>query len=477
LTTDAQEATLNLFESTLQKPPKGNYKYVFVTDSGKLCEKIINAKTLGVVIKNAEGLEKFKEIVTKMITSGSYIRQYNISSAASTKKLNDEITELLEYWDLHTDRNAWKLFNNKKFCFNFYEENWEETEKTIKEYIAKQTPQTGKVNIKRFEEIEEKGVFWLWYPYIPRGKVTFLSGIQGTGKTFFTCWLAAQVSTGGSFGDGNPFEIEPENVLIFNAEDGIADTLKPRLKPLKPNFERIMSVEEWGDINFVPYSFGDIERLDEVFKLVKPGLVIFDPIQAYIGAGTDMHRANEVRPLMANLSALADRYNAAVLLVGHLNKSTSQSVFDRILGSVDFIAAVRSGLFLGQHPEEKQVKILFQVKSNLAERGENLAYKIQNGVFIPNYDLDVSDITPEQAAETKEKKKTEPTKKEIAQGLIADALKEKGWAYVRDLKKLAEDNGIAWKTFQRARPESVKTHSVGFNDKINWWSYEDISPS
>ena len=461
------------------KPPSEDVRYIFVTDSEKLCVNIIDSKaeSYSVLIKNEADIERFREIVNKMALCGSYIRDFNISPAGSSKTLNDRISEIVNYWELHTDNKAWRLFNNKNKCFNFYEENAEAVRAVLKNYIARQRTGAKKVNIKKFEDIEEKGIGWLWYPYIPRGKVTILSGIQGTGKTFFTCWLAAQVSTGGNFGDGNPFEMPPENVLMFNAEDNIADTLRPRLEPLKPDFKKIVTAEDWGSTDFEPYTFADMERLTIAFEEVSPGLVIFDPIQAYLGAGTDMHRANEVRPLMANLSALAEKYNTSILLVGHLSKMTTQSVFDRVLGSVDFMAAVRSGLFLGQHPDEKQTKILFQIKSNLAEKGENLAYKIQNGVFIPCYDLDVSEITPEQAAETRKKEKTEPTKKEIAQKLIKEALDAKGWVYVRDLKKIAEDNNIPWNTFRQSKPNGVKVHSVGFNEKTNWWSYENKEPS
>ncbi len=477
------DITLKLFAERVKKPPAEDVRYIFVTDSKKLIENIIASETesFGMFISNDSDIEQFKEIVGEMVLNGSYIRKFHISPVGSIKKLNEKISEVLNYWEIPTDNNAWKLFNNKDKCFNFYEENFEAVKEVLKNYIEKQTPKPSgnKVNIKQFEIIEEKSTAWLWYPYIPRGKVTILSGVQGTGKTFFTCWIAAQVSTGGNFGDDNPFDSAPENVLMFNAEDSIADTLKPRLKPLQPDFKRIMTVEEWGDPNFIQYTFGDLERLTAVFEEVEPALVIFDPVQAYLGAGTDMHRANEVRPLMANLSALAERYNTAVLLVGHLNKSTTQSVFDRVLGSVDFMAAVRSGLFLGQHPDEKQTKILFQIKSNLAEKGENLAYKIQNGVFIPHYKLDVSEITPEQAAEIRRPEKTRD-KPNVSLNKAIDFLKDllggKGYEKIEVIKAKADEMGIKERTLYNAKKElSINSKNIGFGkSKISWWSMPDI---
>lgn len=474
-----QSRLFELLEKTLQKPPQGNYKYIFVTDSGKLSQNIIWAKSFTVIVNDEESLNRFREIISTMALNGSYIRRFHISAVTSSKKLNDEINAVMNEWELHSDSNAWKLFNNKDKCFNFYEENSREVQAVLSDYISKQTPTAKKVAIKHFGTVEEKSTGWLWYPYIPRGKVTILSGIQGTGKTFFTCWLAAQVSAGGSFGDDNPFEIPPENVLMFNAEDGAADTLKPRLKPLNPVFERIMTAEDWGNMDFKPYTFSDVERLAATFEEASPGLVIFDPIQAYLGAGTDMHRANEVRPLMANLSALAEKYNTSILLVGHLSKMTTQSVFDRVLGSVDFMAAVRSGLFLGQHPDEKQTKILFQIKSNLAEKGENLAYKIQNGVFIPCYDLDVSDITPEQAAETRKKEKTRDKPSvalDEAMDFLEDLLSEKGYEKIEVIKAKAEQIGIKERTLYNAKNElNINSKNIGFGkNKIAWWSLPDV---
>ena len=326
--------------------------------------------------------------------------------------------------------------------------------------------------IRTFADIEEKDIDWLWYPYIPRGMLTALGADPGTGKTFWCCYIASLVSTGKI--DDNPF-IEPiqGNVLMFNSEDSPETVLKPRLSKLGANMRNIIAPENTSDPNFIPYSFDD-SRLEMIFDTYKPVLAFFDPIQSYLGAGVDMHRANETRPLFAKLQALAERHNTAIVIVSHLNKMTTQDVYYRFLGSIDFMGAVRSALFLGKHPKDKDIKVMFHIKQNGTPAGDTLAYKINNGVWVPDYITDVSELTPEDCTGQRQKKAKTGTKKDKAIELINKAFDERAdrtnAINVSELKKIADDNGIDWQTFRKSKPDNIQTKNYGYGkDKIFFW--------
>ena len=323
--------------------------------------------------------------------------------------------------------------------------------------------------IRSFDDIEDKEIDWLWYPYIPLGALTILSGAPGTGKTFFVCGLIAQVSNGG-------FDLKPfveHKVFIFNAEDDFGATLKKRLKKAGAKLENVFAPEDRGNPLFVPYTLDD-ERLETLFSQYSPTLAVFDPMQAYLGPGIDINRANQTRPILAKLQALAERHNTAILIVAHLNKMTNQAVFDRVIGSADIIGAARSALFLGKHPKDEGLKILFHMKHNLATKGENLAYIIEGGVWKKDLITDVSELTPEECA-GQGKVKKEKSKKALAEKLILEAFKDRNEVSVKELKSIADLNGISWETFKRAEVDGIlKGKSRGFKrgEKYFYWEKE-----
>lgn len=371
--------------------------------------------------------------------------------------------------------NGYKIYNNKK---EYYQLNPSEIKPNIEKFIAELeqgnngTP--SKIpTIRTFEDITEKTVDWLWYPYVPRGMLTALGADPGTGKTFLCCYIAAKVSNGEVLED-NPF-IKPVkgNVMMFNSEDSPSTVLKPRLRLLGANMKNIIAPENTSDPNFIPYSFDD-SRLEILFDTYKPDLVFFDPIQSYLGAGVDMHRANETRPLFAKLQALAERHNTAIVIVSHLSKMTSTDVYYRFLGSIDFMGAVRSALFLGKHPKDKAIKVLFHIKQNGTAPGDTLAYRINNGVWVPDCITDVSELTPEDCAGQRQRQAKTDTKKDKAIALINKAFDERAdrtnAINVSELKKIAEENDIKWDVFTRQRPSYILSKSYGNGkDKVYFW--------
>ena len=169
----------------------------------------------------------------------------------------------------------------------------------------------------RLSGVQSAKTEWLWYPYIPLGKITLMTADPGTGKTFFSLYLTSAVSTGNTFFVQYSCQIiEPKTAIYQTAEDGIADTIKPRLEPMKPNFNNIVVIDETQE----PLSLSNYEEIEQAMKDLKPALMIFDPLQAYLGAEVDMHRANEVRPVLSHIGHLAEKYKCAVIFIMHNSK-------------------------------------------------------------------------------------------------------------------------------------------------------------
>lgn len=170
------------------------------------------------------------------------------------------------------------------------------------------------LKIQYYSKIKSRKVDWLWYPYIPYGKITIIQGDPGEGKTSLALFLISLLSVGGVL----PMEkdaIPIHNVIYQNKEDSKEDTIKPRLENYGADCEKICFVEE-GDTSL---SLKDV-RLEEAIKCANARVFVLDPIQAYFGGG-DMTRANDTRPIMDNLCKVAERTNCAIILVGHFKRN------------------------------------------------------------------------------------------------------------------------------------------------------------
>ena len=202
----------------------------------------------------------------------------------------------------------------------------------------------------RMSEVDTQTVEWLWEPYIPFGKVTIVQGNPGEGKTTFALRLAAACTTGGTLPGMKP--LPPFQVIYQTAEDGLGDTVKPRLMEAEADLDRVLVIDEAKR----ELTLSD-ERIEKAITQNGARLIILDPIQAYMGEKTDMNRANEVRPMFRRLADVAERTGCAVILIGHLNKAAGGQSAYRGLGSIDFRAAARSVLLIGRVKREPNVRV------------------------------------------------------------------------------------------------------------------------
>lgn len=242
-----------------------------------------------------------------------------------------------------------------------------------------------------FNEITSSTPQWLWEPYFPLGKITIVQGDPGDGKTTLILQLAAMLSRG-QLPHMPDVEYEPFEVIYLNAEDGYGDTIKPRLEAAGADCSHIHTLSE--DIHDSPITLDD-SRLEGAIRGLNARLLILDPLQAFLGAKVDMHRANEIRPVMRNLAEMADRTNCAVVLIGHMNKAQGLKASYRGLGSIDFTAAARSVLVVARDKNRPNVRVMMQIKNSLAQEGKPIAFELRGSdgvVFLGNYSCNVDDM-------------------------------------------------------------------------------------
>ena len=221
----------------------------------------------------------------------------------------------------------------------------------------------NRTEIAYYDSVKETDVEWLWYPYIPYGKITVLQGDPGDGKSTFMLHLAAKVTTGGMLPDGSELD-RCQTVIYQCSEDSSSDTIKPRLLAAGADCEKVAYIVEGNE----PLSFDD-KRIEEAIAETKARLVIFDPMQSFIPADCDMTNAVRMRAVMRKLSGIAERYRCAIVLIGHMTKANSGKKLYRGLGSIDLAAVARSVLMISRDEQEPNIRYMFPVKSSLAFEG------------------------------------------------------------------------------------------------------------
>lgn len=330
----------------------------------------------------------------------------------------------------------------------------------FKSIVLKEPSKPETVKIIRMSDVELTPVEWLWKPYLPFGKLSVLQGNPGEGKTYFAMHLAAACTNGKLL--PNMERMEPFNVLYQTAEDGLGDTVKPRLIEAGADLDRVLVIDD----SEVQLTLSD-ERIEKAIIENNARLVIIDPIQAYLGADVDMNRANEVRPIFMRLGQVAQRTGCAILLIGHLNKAAGMQSLQRGLGSIDIAAAVRSVMFIGKLKHDPTMRILTHEKSSLAPPGASLAFSLgDEGGFrwVGEYDITademLSGIEPQRETKTQQ-----------AKDLICTLLAGGKQVLSEDIDKAALERGIPGRTVRDAKRElgdALKSKIVEGRKKVFW---------
>ena len=250
--------------------------------------------------------------------------------------------------------------------------------------------QNVELKLIHMEDVVSKEVEWLWYPYIPYGKITIIEGDPGEGKTTLVLKLAAALSRGLPLPCDDDKEYEPIHIIYQTAEDGLEETIKPRLEKAGADCSMIRVIDETDK----ELSMTD-DRLEQAIIETGARLIILDPIQAYIGATVDMHRANEIRPVLKHLGIIAEKHNCAIILIGHMNKASGSKSTYRGLGSIDIQATARSVLLVARLRDKPNIRIMAHDKSSLAPAGDAIGFEMteDNGmVCIGPYDITIDEL-------------------------------------------------------------------------------------
>ena len=314
------------------------------------------------------------------------------------------------------------------------------------------------------EQVEIEKIDWLLYPFIPFGKVTIVQGDPGEGKTTMVLQIIAKLTKGEavlpSDSDESDLEektmdLEPVNVIYQTAEDGLGDTIKPRLLSAGADCSRVMVIDD----NDQALTMMDA-RLEEAIIKTKARLVVLDPIQGFLGAAVDMHRANEIRPLMKRIAVLAEKYHCAIILIGHMNKNSNGKSSYRGLGSIDFQAAARSVLIVGRIKDEPEIRVVCHVKSSLAPEGKSIAFRLDKDTgfeWIGEYDISADDLLSGENRGQKIRSAKEFLKEVLASGSVAQT----------KVAEEAESRGIKKKTLWNAKKE-LEIDSVKIGNQWFW---------
>lgn len=320
----------------------------------------------------------------------------------------------------------------------------------------------------RLADVTPEPVRWLWPGRIPRGKLALIIGDPDKGKSCVTLDGAARVSTGEPWPDGTP---APSGaVVLLTAEDGLADTVRPRLDAMggDPARVHVLKAIRTGDRERGVDLSLDLPHLEAALKVTGAILVVIDPVSAYLGK-TESYKDAEVRGLLAPLAALAERTGVAVIGIMHLTKDQQRQALYRAQGSISFVAAARAVFAVAEDRENPERRLFLPVKLNIARKPPGLAFRlVEAGHAVRveweagavDVDIETALAGPEPSAERSERDEA----KDFLREVLAD-----GPVAATEVKRQAKAAGIAERTLFRARAElGVKPEKTGFREGWMW---------
>jgi hypothetical protein len=330
-----------------------------------------------------------------------------------------------------------------------------------------QTNTNANLEIIRASEITPKEVKWLWYPYIPFGKVTLLQGDPGDGKSKLMLSLAALLSRGEKlpFTD-NEERHEPMTIIYQTTEDDADDTVVPRFNAAGGNGKNLIFIKE----DKKNLTFGD-ERIREAVEKYHAQLLILDPMSSYIGGECSLNNANETRAEFNHLIAVAKDTGCAIVIIAHMNKAKDTSPLYRTNGSIDIAGAARSILAVTRtaNKDNPAERYMVQVKSNLAPMGSAIVFEVANkGVnFLDEVELTADDAFLAMAARMGRPNEREEAAKDFIREMLAN-----GKRLASDCEAILEAAGFKKSTYKKAK-KKAGVHSV--KEGFSWyWTLQEV---
>lgn len=315
-------------------------------------------------------------------------------------------------------------------------------------------------------DVERQEVSWLWPGYIPRGRLTIIDGDPGVGKS----WLALAIGTAITLGrvlPGQESTGEPEKILLLTAEDAIADTIRPRLEDMGADLQGVTVLTAVRDKEGSEHHVSlvtDLAAVDTALSSGGYGLVIIDPINAYLGIALDTHRDAALRSVLTPLAQLAERWGVAIVCIRHLTKSGRDKAIYRGQGNIAYTAAARVVHLVGVNPDDPQERVLICIKNNLVLEPPALAFELTEGRFLWRGETSVTAAALLRPESDDGEGSALAEAEEFLRVLLADGSvdAEDGWRQARKLN-------IAERTLKRARAVlGVKARREGFGPNGRW---------
>ena len=291
---------------------------------------------------------------------------------------------------------------------------------------------------RRMSEVEPKSTEWLWARRIPLGELTVVDGDPGINKSSFLLDLAARVSSHREMIDGSPGV--GGGVILLLGEDSIAKTVRRRLEVAQADLSRIAVLDQQV---LMPR---DLDLIERAVLRVSAKLIIIDPLMAFLTS--DSNSDQKVRMALTPLAAVAERTNAAVVLVRHLNKRGGKHSLYRGSGSIGIIAATRSGLLIGRSPDDPNFRVICHTKCNLGPLAPSLLFEPVDADGVPQIEwrgeceYSADDVlTPKTHNESRLAEAMA-----FLQEVLANEPVEQ-----KEIKRLAAITGLAYRTVERAK--------------------------
>jgi archaellum biogenesis ATPase FlaH len=317
-------------------------------------------------------------------------------------------------------------------------------EKHVQQQPTKITPTAIMVS---YDKIDPQEVEWLWQDHIAIGKLTIVSGDPGLGKTFLLLDITARVSRGMDFPDGA--KCRRGKVIFLTAEDGAADTIRPRLDAMDASVENVFHFEGIRSnsdvVDFFELDKHLIPLQEAISEMDNVRLLVIDPITAFMG-NTDSHNNADVRRVLAPLAKLAEEESIAVVGISHLTKGSAQSkAIYRTMGSLAFVAAARAAWGVVKDPEDDDRRLFLPIKNNLADV-QGLAYRLDDG----RVEWEAGEVTV--SIDNLSESTLDDGPKDEAKAWLLGQL-EQGPVAAKAIQKAAKDDSIGLTTLKRAKKE------------------------
>lgn len=351
------------------------------------------------------------------------------------------------------------------------------------EYEAIETGETKdpeRLCLTSLEDVKAEPIEWLWPNRIPLGKLTLIAGVQGLGKSFLVLDIASRISNGQKWPDLPDIENQPGSVILLSAEDALNDTVVPRLNWAGADLTKIKALEGVAEVDRSGQRSFDLQRdirllSEAVENLGDVRLIVFDPLDSYMGADVNSNQGTDVRRVLGPLAEFAESSGAAVVGVCHLNKTPSMNALFRVCGSVAYTALARAAWLVAEDPDEPGHRLLLKLKFNLAKAAEGLGWSIDRGRVL--WRDDVVDVSADEvlgdSSRSFDSENDCVSKIDEAISFLKESLSH-GDQRTTTVDKWAKEAGISLSTLKRARSKlKIKPKAIWSGNKNVWYLPSD----